>query len=82
LNSLPYGGIFLVGGLTNAISEYLMKDASCPFKSSFYSKGKLINQLLERFPIYIVNQKELGLLGAFVKAQKDSVKANHCFLAN
>jgi len=72
LNSLPYGGIYLVGGLTNAISDYLLKDETCPFMKSYYSKGKIINALLERFPIYIVKGKELGLLGAFVKAQKDA----------
>jgi len=72
LNSLPYGGIYLVGGLTNAVFEYLHSDPTSPFKNSYFSKGKVINSLLERFPIYIVKQKELGLLGAFVKAQKDA----------
>jgi len=72
LNSLPYGGIYLVGGLTNAVTEYLMNDPSSPFKNSYFSKGKTINNLLERFPIYVVKEKELGLLGAFVKAQKDA----------
>jgi len=72
LNSLPYGGIYLVGGLTNAVGDYLKDDPSSTFKSGYFSKGKVINSLLERFPIYIVKQKELGLLGAFVKAQKDA----------
>jgi len=72
LNSLPYGGIYLVGGLTNAVSDYLKDDPSSTFKNGYFSKGKIINSLLERFPIYIVKQKELGLLGAFVKAQKDA----------
>jgi glucokinase len=72
LNSLPYGGIYLVGGLTNAVGEYLKNESSSPFKAGYFSKGKVINNLLERFPIYIVKEKELGLLGAFVKAQKDA----------
>lgn len=74
LNSLPYGGIYLVGGLTTFMSEYLIKDPSCPFKKSYFSKGKIINQVLERFPIYIVKQKELGLFGSFIKAQRESLK--------
>jgi len=72
LNSLPYGGIYLVGGLTAAVSEYLINDSSSPFRAGYFSKGKIINNLLERFPIYIVKEKELGLLGGFVKAQKDA----------
>jgi len=72
LNSLPYGGIYLVGGLTNAVWEYLKNDTSSPFKAGYFSKGKVINNILEKFPIYIVKEKELGLLGAFVKAQKDA----------
>jgi len=72
LNSLPYGGIYLVGGLTGAVMEYIQNDPSSPFKASYFSKGKVINSLLERFPIYIVKKKEVGLLGSFVKAQKDA----------
>jgi len=74
LNSLPYGGIYLVGGLTNCVAEYIMKDETSPFKDSYFSKGKIINSLLARFPIYIVKTQELGLLGAFVKAQQDAIK--------
>jgi len=73
LNTLPYGGIYLVGGLTNCVAEYLMKDPESPFKSAYFSKGKTINSVLEKFPIYIVKEKESGLLGAFVKAQKDVI---------
>jgi len=73
LNTLPYGGIYLVGNLTNCVGEYMMKDPDSPFKSAYFSKGQKINTVLEKFPIYIVKEKESGLLGAFVKAQKDVV---------
>lgn len=73
LNTLPYGGIYLVGGLTNCVAEYMLKDSESPFKSAYFSKGKTINNVLEKFPIYIVKEKESGLLGAFVKAQKDVI---------
>jgi len=49
----------------------MLKDPESPFKSAYLSKGKTINAVLEKFPIYIVKEKESGLLGAFVKAQKD-----------
>lgn len=74
LNSLPYGGIYLVGGLTNCVADYIMNDPTSPFKDSYFSKGKVINGLLSKFPIYVVKSQELGLLGAFVKAQQDAVK--------
>jgi glucokinase len=72
LNSLPYGGIYLVGGLTNAVADYMINDPESPFKAGYFSKGKVINSVLERFPIYVVKTVELGLRGTFVKAQKDA----------
>lgn len=72
LNSLPYGGIYLVGGLTNAVADYMIYDPESPFKAGYFSKGKVINSVLERFPIFIVKTIELGLRGTFVKAQKDA----------
>jgi len=71
LNSLPYGGIYLVGGLTNAVADYMLHDPESPFKAGYFSKGKVINSVLERFPIYVVKTVELGLRGTFVKARKD-----------
>jgi glucokinase len=74
LSAMPYRGIYLVGGLTSSLIEYLTKDASKPFISNFLSKGKVVNAVLNNFPIYIVKQEELGLLGAFVKAQIDAYR--------
>jgi len=74
LSSLPYGGIYLVGGLTECVSNYLINDPESPWKTAFFSKGKVVNSVLEKFPVYIVKKEELGLLGSFVKAQKDAFK--------
>jgi glucokinase len=74
LSTLPYRGIFLVGGLTSSCIEYFTKDPSNPFVSGFLSKGKVVNAVLSNFPVYIVKQEELGLLGAFVKAQIDAFR--------
>jgi len=74
LNSLPYGGIYLVGGLTNAVADYIKEDPASAFKNGYFSKGKVINGVLERFPIYIVKTRELGLRGTFIKAQIDAFK--------
>jgi len=69
---LPYGGIYLVGSLTNAVADYINEDPKGLFKKGYFSKGNVINGVLERFPIYIVKTRELGLKGTFVKAQMDA----------
>jgi len=74
LNTLPYGGIYLVGGLTQCVAEYMMNDPESPFKAAYFSKGTTINKVLEKFPIFVVKEKESGLQGAFVKAQKDAIE--------
>jgi len=71
-DTLPYSGIYLVGGMINSVRDYFIKDESCPFLKSYFSKDKITNNVLAKFPIYIVTYDELGLLGAFVKAQIDA----------
>lgn len=66
LSSLPYGGVYLVGGLTQCVSDYLINDPNSPWKKAFFSKGKVVNSVLEKFPVYIVKKGELGLLGSIV----------------
>ena len=39
LKTLPYGGIYLIGGVTNGIKDYLIKDTK--FMDAFYNKGRL-----------------------------------------
>lgn len=62
LKALPYGGIFLIGGVTQGISELILKDDR--FMELFYAKGRL-SDMMNRFPVYLVKPDvELGLLGA------------------
>ena len=62
LKVIPYGGIFLVGGVTSGIMSYLETDHS--FMSHFYSKGRL-SSTVRRIPVFIVNPSvELGIMGA------------------
>lgn len=39
LKLLPYGGIYLIGGVTNGIKDYLIGNSK--FLDSFYDKGRL-----------------------------------------
>jgi len=62
LKTLPYGGIFLIGGVTQGISQYILTDDR--FMELFYHKGRL-SDMMNRFPVFLVKPEvELGLLGA------------------
>jgi glucokinase len=62
LKCIPYGGIFLVGGVTQGIREFLEHDHS--FMADYYKKGRL-SAVVRRVPVFIVRPEvELGILGA------------------
>lgn len=61
LKTLPYGGLYLVGGLTTGVLEYIEHDPS--FMETIYKKGRL-SHAMRRVPIFVVKpQIELGILG-------------------
>ena len=62
LKCLPFGGIFLIGGVTNGISDLILNDDS--FMNTLTEKGRL-HDMMHRFPVLLVKPDvELGLLGA------------------
>ena len=62
LKTLPYGGIFLVGGVTMGISRYLIEDSH--FREVFFHKGRF-ESMMRRFPLILLKPEvELGILGA------------------
>lgn len=66
LKTLPFGGVFLIGGVTLGISELVLHDPR--FMELFCAKGRL-SEMMTRFPVYLVKEEvELGLLGAEEKA--------------
>ena len=69
LKTMPYGGIYLIGGVTQGIRNHLLtKDT---FMEGFKNKGRLVG-LMEEFPVFLVNADiELGLLGAKERARRD-----------
>jgi glucokinase len=55
----PRGGIYLTGGVTTHIAQWL----TCPpFLEAFADKGRM-SPLMESFPIHIVMEPRTGLLG-------------------
>ena len=62
LKTLPYGGIYLVGGVTMGISKYLIQNEQ--FRDTFYAKGRF-EQMMHLFPLILLRPEiELGILGA------------------
>ena len=62
LKFLPYGGIYLIGGVTMGIREHILQDKS--WINHFYEKGRL-EGVMRRFPVMILQPEcELGILGA------------------
>ena len=62
LKFLPYGGIYLIGGVTMGIRDHIIHDKS--WINTFYGKGRL-ESTMRRIPVMVLNpETELGILGA------------------
>lgn len=62
LKTLPFGGIYLIGGVTHGIKQYILNNDT--FKKNFFEKGRL-ECVLRKVPLYLVNNDtNVGLLGA------------------
>jgi len=60
LACLPYGGIYIAGGIGG---KNLAWFTSSKFLDAFAFKGKM-NHLMDKFPIYVITQPQVGLQGA------------------
>lgn len=63
---LPYGGLYIAGGIAAKILP-LIKEGS--FLRAFGQKGR-VSPLLERVPLYVVLNPQVGLVGAAICASK------------
>lgn len=68
LKTMPYGGIFLIGGVTQGVREHLLTKPQ--FMEGYKNKGRL-EGLVQEFPVFLVNNIELGLNGAKERARRD-----------
>ena len=59
---MPYGGIYLVGGVMEGIKQYLMENREI-FIQNFTNKGRL-SQIVKDVPVYIAGDIDVGLRGA------------------
>ena len=68
LKWIPFGGMYVAGGLTPKNINRLTKPNS-PFMEAFYDKGRL-SPLLKRIPLYAVLVEDIGQRGAHLVACK------------
>jgi glucokinase len=66
LKLLPYGGLYVAGGIAAKILS-LIKEGS--FLRAFGEKGR-VSPLLERVPVHVVLNPQVGLLGAAICASR------------
>jgi glucokinase len=64
LKLLPYGGLYVAGGIAPKILPLLQNGN---FMKAFNDKGRM-RTLMEKFPIYIVLNAKVGLIGAAICA--------------
>eukprot|EP00823_Brevimastigomonas_motovehiculus_P006531 TRINITY_DN541_c0_g1_i1.p1 TRINITY_DN541_c0_g1~~TRINITY_DN541_c0_g1_i1.p1 ORF type:complete len:445 (-),score=107.47 TRINITY_DN541_c0_g1_i1:110-1444(-) len=64
LKTLPYGGLFVAGGIASRNKDHMMHENQ--FLKAFMNKGRL-SEKIENVPIYIIQDADnIGLLGARV----------------
>lgn len=63
---LPYGGLYIAGGIAAKILP-LMQDGT--FVRTFTEKGR-VSSLLEKVPVHIVMNPQVGLIGAAICASR------------
>lgn len=76
LKTLPFGGVYLIGGVTQGIKKYMLNTNT--FQKNFFEKGRM-EPILRKVPLYLVKEDtQVGLLGAeeysyrlFFKSQKN-----------
>lgn len=62
---LPYGGIYIAGGIAPKNLTWLTNDQS--FIKAFKNKDRVVQEL-DKMPIYVVTNDQVGLIGAMLYA--------------
>ncbi|MDP5338330.1 MAG: glucokinase [Nodularia sp. (in: cyanobacteria)] len=66
LKFLPYGGLYIAGGIAPKIQTLMQKGN---FLLNFSQKGRM-RSLLEDIPVYIILNQQVGLIGAALRAAR------------
>lgn len=72
LKVLPYGGVYLIGGVTKGLKDYMLQNDI--FMQAFLDKGRLTD-FMKEFRVMIVDPSiEVGLLGAEEKGRREMLR--------
>ncbi|MDJ0846306.1 glucokinase [Crocosphaera sp.] len=66
LKLLPYGGLYIAGGIAAKILPLMQKGT---FMEAFKAKGRM-SSLLSKMPVHIILNPKVGLIGAALRAAK------------
>lgn len=66
LKLLPYGGIYIAGGIAAKILPLIQRGN---FLTAFTQKGRM-STLLEKMPVHVVLNPQVGLIGAAISASR------------
>ncbi|MBE9051048.1 glucokinase [Nostocales cyanobacterium LEGE 11386] len=66
LKFLPYGGLYIAGGIAPKIKTLLQNGS---FILNFSQKGRM-RPILEEIPVYIILNQQVGLIGAALRAAR------------
>jgi len=72
LKTLPYGGVYIVGGIAARIFPYILKHKD-ELLNIYSNKGRM-GDLLRNIPVYLVTNETIGMLGAQVCAVRELKK--------
>ena len=67
LKILPFGGLYLAGGIAPKILPLLQQGA---FMKAFCNKGRM-RPLLQKVPVHVILNPKVGLIGAALTAVKE-----------
>jgi glucokinase len=62
LKYLPYGGLFLAGGMTPKLLDWI-RGEDTPFMKAFLDQGR-VTPLVSSIPVYAVLEEDIGQRGA------------------
>lgn len=72
LSTRAFGGIYLTGGISIVVAEYLRKHPDL-FMGDFKSCRKSHTGFIDRVPIYVCRKEDIGLDGAYAYTRQQLI---------
>lgn len=71
LTYMPFGGLFVTGGVTNKVRDFILGEKGTPgsFMDAFLDKGR-VSPMLKKVPVFIARGEDMGERGVKFKAMR------------